>query len=345
MTTKNLLALVFAALLASSLSLIADDVVLNPEHPDRYVVVSGDTLWDISTMFLRDPWLWPEIWYANPQVENPHLIYPGDTLNLVYVDGKPRIQMTRGYPTVNMTPQMRVESLAKAIPTIPLGSIQQFLTRAIVVSEDELDDAPYVVQSAGEHVVSGGGDRVYVRGIETEDYPSYDVYEPGGPYIDPDTDELLGYKALFVGSGPIEKFGDPATMYLAEATREVRKGDRLRPSMRATAITHFQPHIPPENTEGRILGVLGGVTQIGQFNVVSIDLGTREGIEPGHIFRIYQDGALIKDTVSGKRNDMVKLPDEEAGLIMVFRSFEKVSFGLVMKATNFIHIHDFVRTP
>ena len=197
MSTKKLFGIVFAALLTSSL--IAADVVLNPEHPDRYVVVKGDTLWDISTMFLRDPWLWPEIWYVNPQIENPHLIYPGDILTLVYVDGKPQLQMTRGYPTVALSPQVREESLDKAIPTIPLDAIQQFLTRAIVVGEGELEVAPYVVQSAGEHVVTGVGDRVYIRGIEDKSYPVYDIYKPGGPYIDPDTKELLGYKALFVG--------------------------------------------------------------------------------------------------------------------------------------------------
>ena len=156
---------------------------------------------------------------------------------------------------------------------------------------------------------------------------------------------MLGYKALFVGRGPVEQYGDPATLYLAETTREVRVGDRLRPADRATAVTHFQPHVPPDNTEGRIISVIDGVTQIGQFNVVAINLGTREGMEPGHVFRVYKDGKVVKDTVSGKRNDRVKLPDEDAGLVMVFRSFEKVSFGLVMKATSAIHINDFVRTP
>ena len=343
MTTRKLIGMVFAALLASSL--FAADVVLNPEHPDRYVVVKGDTLWDISTMFLRDPWLWPEIWYVNPQVQNPHLIYPGDILTLVYVDGKPQLQMTRGYPTETLSPQVRVEDLEKAIPTIPLDAIQPFLTRAIVVSEEELDTAPYVVQSAGEHVVTGVGDRVYARGIDNKIHPIYDIYNPGGPYIDPDTNEVLGYEALFVGRGPVEQYGDPATLYLAETTREIRVGDRLRPADRLAAATHFQPHLPPDNTEGRIISVIDGVTQIGQFNVIAIDLGTREGIEPGNIFRIYQDGDVVKDTVSGKRNDMVKLPDEDAGLVMVFRSYEKVSFGLVMKATKAIHINDFVRTP
>jgi len=343
MTTKKLIGMVFAALLASSL--FAADVVLNPEHPDRYVVVKGDTLWDISTMFLRDPWLWPEIWYVNPQVTNPHLIYPGDILTLVYVDGKPQLRMTRGYPTVALSPQVREENLEKAIPTIPLDAIQQFLTRTIVVDEEELETAPYVVQSAGEHVVTGVGDRVYARGIDSKNHSVYDIFNPGGPYIDPDTKEVLGYEALFVARGPVEQYGDPTTLFLSETTREVRVGDRLRPAERAAAVTHFQPHIPPDNTEGRIISVLDGVTQIGQFNVVAINLGTREGIESGHIFRVYQDGAVVMDTVSGKRNDRVKLPDEDAGLIMVFRSFEKVSFGLVMKATRAIHINDFVRTP
>jgi hypothetical protein len=335
--------MVFAALLAGSL--YAADVVLNPEHPDRYVVVKGDTLWDISAMFLRDPWLWPEVWYVNPQIDNPHLIYPGDILTLVYVDGKPQLRMSRGYPTVNLAPQIREEDLENAIPTIPLDAIQPFLTRAIVVDAGELDTAPYVVSSAGEHVITGVSDRVYIRGIEGMDSTAYDVFRPGGPYIDPDTDELLGYEALYVGTGPIEQFGDPATLFLAETTREIRVSDRLRPADHSTPVTHFQPHAAPNDTEGHIISVIDGVTQIGQFNVVAIDLGTREGIEIGHVFRVFQRGAVITDRVSGKRNDTVKLPDEDAGLIMVFRTFEKVSFGLIMKATAAIHINDFVRTP
>jgi hypothetical protein len=343
MSTKKLFGIVIAALLAGSL--FAADVVLNPEHPDRYVVVKGDTLWDISSMFLRDPWLWPEVWYVNPQIANPHLIYPGDILTLVYVDGKPQLRMTRGYPTVNMSPQIREESLDKAIPTIPIDSIKQFLTRAIVVGEGELDSAPYVVQSADEHVVTGAGDRVYVRGIEGDNEPLYDIYEPGPAYIDPDSGELLGYQALYVGNGPVQQFGDPATLLLSETTREVRVGDRLLPMMRTRAVSHFQPHAAPPETEGRIMSVIDGVTEIGQYDVVAINRGTREGMETGHVLKIYQAGKVINDTISGKRNDKVKLPDEEAGILMVFNVFEKVSFGLVMEAHRAIHINDIVRTP
>ena len=343
MSTKKLFGMVFAALLAGSL--FAADVVLNPEHPDRYVVVKGDTLWDISAMFLRDPWMWPEIWYVNPQVENPHLIYPGDILTLVYVDGKPQLRMSRGYPTVQLAPRIREESLDKAIPTIPADVIRQFLNRTIVVGENELDTAPYVVQAADEHVVSGAGDRVYVRGIDNRDHAIFNFFEQGGPYIDPDTDEILGYEALYVGTGPVQKFGDPSTLLLTETTREVRVGDRLRPTDRASLATHFQPHPVAAGTEGHIISVIDGVTQIGQFDVVAIDLGTREGMETGHVMKIFQRGDVIHDPVSGKRGDKVKLPDEEAGLLMVFRTFEKVSFGLIMTATRAIHINDFVRAP
>ncbi|MGD8311782.1 MAG: LysM peptidoglycan-binding domain-containing protein [Gammaproteobacteria bacterium] len=343
MSLKKLFGMVFAALLAGSL--VAAEVELNPEHPDTYVVVKGDTLWDISAMFLRKPWLWPEIWYVNPQVANPHLIYPGDILNLVYVDGKPQLRMTRGYPTVKYEPHARTQSLDRAIPTIPLDAIGPFLSRTIVVEADELDTAPYVVQGADEHVITGAGDRVYVRGIDTRDETLFDVFEPGGPYIDPDTGEVLGYEALYVGTGPVQKFGDPTTLLMTETTREVRVGDRLRPAQHASPVTHFLPHAPEADVEGHIISVIDGVSQIGQFNVVALDLGTREGMEAGHVLRIDQQGQVVRDTVSGKRGDTVKLPDEKAGLVMVFRTFDKVSLGLVMKATRAIHINDFVRTP
>lgn len=343
MSTKKLFGIVTAALLACSL--YAADVVLNPDHPDRYVVVEGDTLWDISAMFLRDPWLWPEVWYVNPQIANPHLIFPGDILNLVYVDGRPQVHVTRGYPTVTLSPQIREEGLDKAIPTIPLDAIEQFLNRTIVVDKEDLDNAAYVVESAGEHVVTGSGDRVYVRGIEDNGAPLYDIFEPGDAYVDPDTEEVLGYEALYVGNGPVEKFGDPATLLVAESTREVRVGDRLLPMNRTTPTTRFQPHAAPPGTEGRIIAVIDGVTQIGQFNVVVINRGTREGMEAGHVMKVFQAGKVIRDQVSGKRNDYVKLPDEEAGLMMVFNTFEKVSLGLVMEATRAIHINDYVRTP
>lgn len=342
MSIKKLLTTLGAVLLTGSL--LAADVVLNPNHPDSYTVVKGDTLWDISARFLRDPWLWPEVWYVNPQVANPHLIYPGDKLNLVYVDGKPQIRRD-GDGTVHMSPQVRTESLDNAIPTIPLDAIKQFLSRSIVVQKGELDDAPYVVESADEHVVTGAGDRVYVRGIDNKDVTLFDIFEPRGPYIDPDTNEVLGYEALYVGTGPVQRFGDPATVKLVSTAREARVGDRLRPADRSEFNNHFQPHSAPSGTEGHVISVVDGVTEIGQFNVVALDLGERDGMEAGHVLRVFQRGETIRDTVSGKVGDTVTLPDEEAGILMVFKTFDKVSYGLIMSATRSIHINDYVRTP
>ncbi len=342
MSIKKLLTVVCAALLTGVL--FAADVVLNPNHPDSYTVVKGDTLWDISARFLRDPWLWPEVWYVNPQVANPHLIYPGDTLNLVYVDGKPQIRRADD-GTVHLSPQVRTESLENAIPTIPVDAIKQFLTRAIVVQKGELDDAPYIVESADEHVVTGAGDRVYVRGINNRDYALYDVYEPGGPLVNPDTGEVLGYEALYVGTGPVQHYGDPATIKLLKTAREARIGDRLRPTDRSEVQTHFQPHAAPPGSDGHIISVVDGVTEIGQFNVVALDLGERNGMEVGSVLRVFQHGKVVRDTVSGKSGDKVRLPDEEAGIVMVFKTFEKVSYGLIMSATRAIHVNDYVRTP
>jgi hypothetical protein len=342
MSIKKILTAVCAALLTGSL--LAANVVLNPNHPDHYTVVKGDTLWGIAARFLRDPWMWPEVWYVNPQVANPHLIYPGDKLNLVYVDGKPQIRREEN-GTVHLSPRVRTESLDNAIPTIPVDAIKQFLTRAIVVQKGELDKAPYVVESAGEHVITGAGDRVYVRGIQNRDHTLFDVYEPRGPYVDPDTNEVLGYEALYVGTGPIQHFGDPATMKLVATAREARVGDRLFPAEHSEVTTHFLPHAAPNGTAGHIISVVDGVSEIGQFNVVALDLGKRDGMEVGHVLRVFQRGDVVKDTVSGKHGDMVRLPDEEAGIVMVFKTFEKVSYGLVMTATNAIHVNDFVRTP
>jgi hypothetical protein len=343
MSIKKLLGTVCAVLVAGSL--FAADVVLNPDHPDRYVVVKGDTLWDISAMFLRDPWLWPEIWYVNPQIPNPHLIYPGDILTLVYVDGKPQLRVQRGQQTVKLEPRARVESLAQAIPTIPIDAIKQFLTKPLVVTEEQLDTAPYVVSGADEHVVTGAGDRVYVRGIEGTDVGLFDIFEPGGPLKDPDSGELLGYEAIYVGEGAVQRFGDPSTLLLTTTAREARVGDRLWPTSIEPPVTHFTPHAPPPGTEGRIISVDGGVREIGQFDIVVINRGTDNGIEVGHIMKIFQTGETIRDTVSGKRGDKIKLPDEEAGMLMVFRTFDRVSYALVMKATRAMHINDYVRSP
>jgi hypothetical protein len=343
MAIKKLLGLVTALLFAVSLH--ADQIALAPDHPERYVVVKGDTLWDISGRFLQQPWLWPEVWYVNPQIENPHLIYPGDVISLVYVDGKPQLRLERGHPTVKLSPTAREEHLDQAIHTIPIDAIRQFLTQPLVVDQDELSTAPYLLAAADEHVVAGAGDRIYVRGVADEAARDFSLYRTGGEYQDPDSGELLGYKAQYIGDARLNAFADVSTMTLVRTTREARAGDRLRPVTEDEIHTHFTPRAPSQPIEGRIIDVVDGVTQIGQYQVVAINRGSREGIEVGHVLAIYQAGSMVADPTSANRRELVQLPDEHGGELMIFRVFDKVSFGLIMKATRPLHILDFVRNP
>jgi hypothetical protein len=323
----------------------ADQVVLKDGHPDRYVVVKGDTLWDISERFLDSPWLWPEVWYVNPQIENPHLIYPGDIISLVYVDGKPQLRVQRGKGTFKLSPKARVERLDQAIPTIPIDAIQQFLTQPLVADQSTLENAAYVVSSADEHLIVGAGDRVYVRGVTAEQGDRYHIFRPGDAYKDPQTGEILGYEAMYLGDAENQKFGDPSTMKLTRTTREINIGDRVMPMSHEDVHAYFTPHTADKETEGTIISVVDGVSQIGQYQIVVLNRGEREGVDVGTVFEIYQTGEVIPDQVTKERNAAVKLPDEKAGLLMVFRTFDKVSFALIMKATSALHVGDRVRTP
>ncbi len=339
---KKLLSLIAA--ITFSFNVMADEIALNPQHPDRYVVVKGDTLWDISGMFLNSPWLWPEVWYVNPQIENPHLIYPGDVITLVYIDGKPQLRVQRGPQTIKLSPTARASRIDEAIPTIPVDAIRQFLTQPLVVEEGELDAAPYVVDSPDEHIVTGAGDRVYVRGIDNTDYGRYSLFEKGGAYTDPQTKEVLGHEALYLGEGRVQRFDEVSTLKLNRTNREISIGDRLLPVKADEIHTTFLPRPPEADINGQIISVVDGVSQIGQYQIVVINRGEREGMEVGHVLRIQQRGATVRDTVPEK-SEMVTLPNEDAGVLMIFRTFEKVSFGLVMEATRAIHVLDHVVTP
>ncbi len=339
---KKILTLIIAALLAGAA--VASSVALRPNHPQRYVVVKGDTLWDIAAKFLKNPWQWPNIWYVNPQIKNPHLIYPGDTLTLVWVDGKPQIRVKRGRPTVKLSPRARPIPLDKAIPTIPLSAIGPFLNRTRIVSKEELARAPYIVSNADHRVIAGANDRIYVRGIKRPQ-GQYAVVRQGSAYIDPVTKEVLGYEATYVGTASLQRPGDPATLRLLDTTRETLMGDRLLESTGKEFNPTFLPHAPKRKVNGQIISVLDGVSQIGQHQVVVINRGRREGMQVGHVLAVYQKGEVIADQVTPDRKDTVKLPDERAGLIMVFRTFDKVSYALVMRATRAMHVLDYVRNP
>lgn len=326
---------------------------LAPRAPERYVVKKGDTLWDISSMFLEDPWLWPEIWFVNPQIENPHLIYPGDIITIIWRDGRRYLQIERDgqvvqttLPGVQLEPRVRTTPLAQAIPTIPLEAIRPFLDQTYVVSEDELEQAPYVLRSVDGRLMSGDNNRVYVRGIDDPQVVRYAVVRVGEEYEDPETGDTLGYEALYLGEGEVVQGGDPATMLLTKSKREIQAGSHLIPAAGGEFNRNFRPRAPRHEVNGRIISVVDGVAQIGQYMVVVINRGARDGMEPGHALAIYQRGREIEDEYGpGLFDESVRLPDQRAGLLMVFRTFDRVSYGLVMHSTSEIHVGDIVRNP
>lgn len=338
---NKLIGFILGLLLACS-AFAAGPVALNPTHPERYTVVKGDTLWDISAKFLRDPWLWPEVWYVNPQIENPHLIYPGDEIVLTYRNGQPILSLSRKN---RLEPRIRATPIEEAIPTIPIDAIAQFLTRPYVMEKGELDQAPYIVHFLDDHILGGAGISLYARSIEQDQPVRYTIVRPGKPYIDPDTEEVLGYEADFIGDADLKRTGDPAKLLIASSEQEAIIGDRLlKADAEEKPLANFQPRAPERNVEGRIISVLNGVSQIGQYNVVVLNKGARDGLEPGHVLQIMQGGEAVRDIVKG-HGATVTLPLEEAGMLMVFRTFDRVSFALVMSATKPLHVLDYVRPP
>jgi len=214
-----------------------------------------------------------------------------------------------------------------------------------VVDDNELSNAPYVVDFAGEHIIVATGDRVYVRSITDPNNMEYTIYRPGSAYISPESGETLGYEAQYIADASLQQPGDPATLAITKSTREIRIGDRIMPNAEQDIALNFFPRPPEQSIKGSIISVLGGVSQIGRYNVVVIDKGTADGILTGHELDIYQRGKIIRDAYSPVKNDLVNLPDEIAGTLMVFRPFERVSYALVMKATQALHVLDKVKTP
>ena len=330
------------ALLMAWATHAGDVLELKDGHPDTYVVKKGDTLWDISGLFLKSPWLWPEIWHVNPQIDNPHLIYPGDVLNLVYIDGKPKLVVKRNQD-VKLSPQVRVSELDLAIPAIPLDAIAPFLTHSRVVGKTELDSAPYVLVGKGGNIMTGAGDELYARGEFNKDEDTYGIFRRGNAYIDPDSGEFLGIQAFAVANAKLVAVEEEVgTLALNQTTEEVRKGDRLLPDEQRNIRSNFHPAAPEQETDGYIIAVEGGVSQIGSMDVVVLNKGVRDGLEVGHVLAIYHRGEKVRDPIT---KEIVKMPDSRAGLLMVFRTFDKVSYGLVLKATRPLAINDRVTNP
>jgi len=326
---------------------------IRPGVPERYTVKKGDTLWDISSHFLKDPWLWPEIWYVNPAIRNPHLIYPGDVIALTWVNGKPVLTLEGAesapppppgpnLPVVKLRPEARVEKLTQAINTIPKSVIAPFLYRPLFVQEEQLDSAPYVVANYGDHVISGAGDRIYAKGIENAAVSEFNVVRKGTTYRDPDTGEVLGYEAINLGTAKLIRLGDPQTLTVTKSYKEILNGDYLLPKEPEDIELNFYPRAPKNDIAGRIIAVADGVKKIGQYNVIVINKGTNDGLKPGHVLEVYQEGKVVRDP---RTHDLIKLPEERAGIAMVFKPYATISYALVMEAFRDLKVLDYVYTP
>jgi len=324
-----------------TLTQINEPVPLAQGAPNEYVVQVGDTLWDISAMFLKDPWFWPEIWYVNPDIENPHLIYPGDVLGLVTIDGQTRITNVRA-STFRMSPQARITPLSEAVMSIPFDKIGKFLSTGVVLEKKQADALPYLLHTRGDHLMASAGNEVYVRGI-TGDPPStrYNVITIGEELRDPDDNCLIGYHGIMIGEASLRRTGDPATIALTRTRQEANMGDRLLPVIVDIPMNFF-PRAPSSNIDGRIISVAGGVTQIGQYQVIVMNRGSDHGLSVGDVLSVFQSGNVIEDRHRGGK---VTLPDQEVGTVMVFRTYGSISYGLIVEATDAIHIHDTVRNP
>jgi hypothetical protein len=378
---KKLLAVCAAALLTLGTAALA--VELRSDHPDTYVVQRGDTLWDIAARFLKQPWLWPEIWQANPQIANPHLIYPGDRISLAYLGGRPQLNVTRLSPQVRRTP-------LDPIPTIPLSEIEGFLRQVHVLDEDTYRSLPYVIGLEEGRLRVSAGEVAYVRGADFAPGQAFAVVRPSVRFavhphpatgfprlkrdawtakdgLQPQTSgiqwayyaasdngfDVLGYEVLQVATGQITRGGDPATLLIDAEGREVRVGDLLMPVDPQPFDLTFHPR-PPRSLPAhfRILAHTDRLHFGGRRDVVALSAGAREGIENGQVFAIYHPGDVVRDEirhrpriVANLPRNQVALPDEFVGHVMVFRTFDKVSYGLIMDGIRPVQLEDRLGLP
>lgn len=342
-------------------------IQLAENHPREYIVKKGDTLWDIASLFLRDPWYWPEIWQRNPQVENPHLIYPGDVLTLTYINGVPQINVARGEDgvvrressdssgrkVVKLSPSIHRQTLNEAIPSIPADAISQFLTRPRVVAENVWANAPYIVGSDDAHLVLGANNIIYIRGELDNERNRYSIFREGNRLIDPDTDELLGFEVIYAGEVKIQRYASPSTGLLLKTSREVLIGDRLLPTDKGAIDQQYFPRLPDDYVGGKIISLFDAISSIAQYQVAVINRGSKHNLQVGHLLATYQAGGVARDRfldrTSRKRGDEARfeiiLPDERSGIMMLFKVFENVSYGLILKSTRSISKYDKVDKP
>jgi len=324
--------------------------LLRPDAPMNYTVKRGDTLWDISAVFLKDPWFWPEIWQINPQVENPHLIYPGDVLSLAVGAGGDAHVFISQYSGARLQPRLRSEDLEGPIDTLAFSAIAAFLSKPSVVTEEQVLAAPHIVAFRDGHMIGGEGHEAYVRNLNAPLNQRFSVMHVAQPIYDFETNELVGYQAAYVATAVVNRPGEIARTILTEGSREALRGDRLM-SQEGEESLSFKPHASTTNIDGQIIAIADEASQVGNYQVVVLNRGQRHGLTPGVVLAVDQRGEVMHD-VWGKRpfgkdalGPTVQLPFERAGTLIVFKVFNRVSYGLVIGARAPMQVADRVYNP
>ncbi len=325
-----------------------------PNAPDQHLVVRGDTLWGISAMFLQHPWCWPQVWGLNrDQINDPHWIYPGQIVYFDRAAGRLRLGVPpsaggngRGSADVRLSPQIRMQNLDKdAIPSIPPGDIEPFLSQPLIVEEEELANTPRIMAAQEGHVNLATGDKAYVRG-DLHGGTSFQGFRPGQPLKDPETNKIIGYEAVYLGTLKLERAAktdnEAHTFTVVSSKEEMGVGDRLLP-VPPTPLLNYMPHPPAQQVNARVVSIYGGVAHAGQNQVVSVNRGKNEGLDLGTVLELYRYGPVVQDTTDNKR--AVKLPDERYGSLFVFRVFNNISYGLVMQVKDSVQVGDVARSP
>ena len=327
---------------AVSLGVSAATVELADNHPVDYTVVKGDTLWDISGKFLKDPWRWPEIWRQNNHILNPDLIYPGDRLVLRYNDGKPYLEHLSGREraakkVVKMSPAIYIEKLDNAIPAIPPQVIMAFLQDRQIVESRNLDHLAYVTEGVNQEVVLGALSDFYARKIDGAPGTKFKIIRMRGALVDPDTKKVIAYETETLGEAEMLRPGDPAKLRITRSNKEINQGDRLVPAVSKLALPYYHPKAFREPITINILGAVSELAEYGAGDVVTLSAGSDQGLEPGHVLQTMRDRGVQKDPVTGKK---YRLPIERSGIIMIFKTYGKISYGLIMRSTQGVVVND-----
>jgi hypothetical protein len=364
-------------------ALAATSADLKDTAPDQYTVVRGDTLWSIAARFLKEPWRWPELWRMNQdQIRNPHLIYPGDVIVLDRTAREVQLRLQQ-LDTVRLSPKVRAEPLAaKAVPSIPPSVIEPFLAKPLVVGRNELDAAPRIIATAENRVSIGAGEIAYAEGLTEDKGAVWQIYRRGDPLIDPESKEILGYEAVYLGDARVSKFGEVSTIQIIRSTQEINRDDRLLPASKELPTFSYVPRAPQKGVRGHIVSTYGVMFETGPMSIVALSKGSQDGLEVGHVLAIYRnqrtaryalrtsplwgrtgptgddsrrpyyseeltprDGPLYPERRAINEDDLARLPPERLGLVMVFRTFDRTSYGLIMEASQQVSINDVVTNP